>query len=230
VIKLGDGVEELALCRGVDLVLSDLPSGATRHEYDRRPDLKVFWLAVWRALKPKGSVVLLASSFDFAAALVASEPRVFRYDLVWHKTLATGFLNARRAPLRAHEYVLVFSRRAGIYRPQMLPGATPIHAARQKSLGANYGRKIRASSSRAGATDRYPTSVLSFSSVGTSSGDRSHPQQKPVDLLRWLVRSYSRPRDLVVDPFAGSGSTGAACEAEGRRFLGWDVNPAYGDA
>ena len=229
-VQLGDGIAGLrALELGsVGLVLSDLPSGATRHEFDTRPRLPAMWEAIWHALAADGAAVLMASSFDFAAALVASEPKAFRYDLVWHKSLATGFLSAKKRPLRAHEFVMVFSRVSSRYEPQMLGGATPIHAARQRSHGPNYGRMTASTESRAGATDRFPTSVLSFSSVGTSSKERRHPQQKPTDLLAWLLRTYSAPGALVADPFAGSGSTAVACGNEGRRFVGWDVNSKYG--
>lgn len=229
-VRLGDGVDGLrGLAAGsVGLVLSDLPSGATRHAHDKRPNLQAMWAAVWHALAPNGTAVLMASSFNFASALVAAEPKAFRYDLIWHKSLATGFLSAKKRPLRSHEFILVFSRAAGVYEPQMLQGATPIHAARRRSHGPNYGRMTASTESRAGATDRFPTSVLAFSSVGTSSKERKHPQQKPTDLLRWLLRTYSERGALVADPFAGSGSTAVACEAEGRRFAGWDINPKFG--
>jgi site-specific DNA-methyltransferase (adenine-specific) len=163
----------------------------------------------------------------FATTVVASQQRQFRYDLVWSKSVATGFLNARHRPLRAHELILVFARSRTVYHPQMVRGASPIHAARRKGCGENY-NEARSAPSRAGATDRFPTSVLEFGCVGTSDRRRRHPQQKPEGLLRWLVRTYSNPRDLVVDPTAGSGSTGDAAEAEGRRFLGWDINPRFG--
>lgn len=229
-VLLGDGIAELARLEpgSVDLLLSDLPSGATRHAYDKRPDLSAFWEATWSALRADGAAVLMASSMVFANALVASQPTRFRYDMIWHKSLATGFLNARKRPLRAHEFILVFSRAEPPYIPQMLTGATPIHDARRASHGANYGAMSKATRTRLGAVDRYPVSVLPFASVGTSSRERVHPQQKPVDLLRYLLRTYSRQGGLVVDPFAGSGSTGEACAIEGRRFRGWDLNPKFG--
>lgn len=226
-VMLGDGIaglQRLGL-HSVNLLLSDLPSGRTRNAYDHRPHLPAFWAAAWRAVEPQGCVVLMADSIGFAAALIASEPDTFRYDLIWHKSVATGFLNAAAQPLRTHEFVLVFSRVPTVYHPQMIEGASPIHAARRRAHGKNYGPMTQSTEARAGATDRYPTSVLEFASVGTSSSERRHPQQKPVPLLRWLVRTYSQPGDLVVDPYAGSGSTGEAAMSEGRRFLGWDVNP-----
>lgn len=229
-VTLGCGIAGLRSLRAgsVDLVLSDLPSGETKASFDVKPDLLAMWTAIWGALAPAGSVVLMASSLRFAAEIIAScEPRSFRYDLVWSKSVATGFLNARKRPLRAHEYILFFSREPGVYTPQMATGATPIHAARRKATGRNY-NEAQSMPSRAGATDRWPTSVLEFGSVGTSSAERTHPQQKPVDLLRWIIRTYSAPGALIADPFAGSGSTGRAAAVEGRRFVGWDSDPEFG--
>lgn len=224
-----DAIEGLlALRQGeTGLILSDLPSGETRAPFDRKPDLEKLWPACWHALRPSGRVVLFASSLRFAAEIMESQADAFRHDLVWSKSVATGFLNAKKQPLRAHEFILVFSRSGGIYNPQMIEGATPIHAARRRAHGENYGAMTASTRSRAGATDRYPTSVLEFGSVGTSSKERVHPQQKPVALLRWLIRSYSSPGDLVVDPFAGSGSTGHAAFAEGRLFVGFDSDPRF---
>lgn len=205
------------------LILCDLPSGETRATFDKPVCMGDFWRAARHALRDDGVAVLMASSFRFAASLVKSQPALFRYDLVWSKSLATGHLNASSRPLRAHEFILVFSRKRSTYNPQMLQGASPIHAARRRAHGENYNPMTRATDSRAGATDRFPTSVLEFASVGTSSKARVHPQQKPVPLLEWLIRTYTREGDLVVDPCAGSGSAGTAAAATNRRFVGWDT-------
>lgn len=229
-VELGDGIAGLSSLRAgsANLVLSDLPSGETRAPFDRVPDLALLWPAVWHALPRAGVAVFMASSLRFAARLIASQPEAFRYDLVWSKSVATGFLNAKKRPLRAHEFVLIFSREVGAYTPQMMTGATPIHAARRRSHGENYNGMTASADSRAGATDRYPTSVLEFGSVGTSDSNRRHPQQKPEALLRWLIRTYSHRGALVVDPCAGSGSTGEAAIAESRTFRGWDSDPRFG--
>lgn len=229
-VTFGDGLAGLSsLAPGsVGLVLSDLPSGQSRAKTDRAPVFEHLWAQTWRALRDDGAAVFMASHFTFAMALVVSQPDAFRYDLIWHKTRAGGFLNAKRQPLRAHEFVLVFSRFTPPYAPQMCKVGRPIHSnAGRGSSGENYGA-AGGGRSRAGATDRYPRSVLTFPSIGTTDRQRTHHQQKPVDLLRWCVRTYSRPGDLVVDPYAGSGSTGEAAEAEGRSFLGWDVDPRFG--
>lgn len=233
-VTLGDGINGLwSLEDGtVDLILCDPPSSETQAKFDVKLDLQSFWNAAWGSLKPSGTVVLLASSLRFASEIIGMSV-YFRYDLIWSKSVATGFLNAKERPLRAHEFILVFHRprksafNGPAYHPQMVEGASPIHAARRLSTGENYG-EVAPSRSRAGATDRWPTSVMEFGCVGTSDKKRIHPQQKPEAMLRWLVRTYSNLDDLVVDPFAGSGSTGNAAIAEGRRFLGWDSDPRFG--
>jgi hypothetical protein len=145
---LGDGIDGLvSMSRGsAALVLSDLPSGETAAKFDRAPDFARFWPAVWEALSPTGCAVLMASSLRFAAAVVASQPKAFRYDMVWEKTLATGHLNAANRPLRAHEFVLVFARTGTtVFNPQYLETGVPI-----SSVGAgvatgseNYGGSRR---------------------------------------------------------------------------------------
>lgn len=226
------GLELLESLRpgSVGLVLSDLPSGETNAPFDRVPDLERFWCAAWSALRPHGNVVVMASSLRFANHLVMSQPKAFRYELVWRKTKKTGFLNAAQRPLRQHEFVLVFWRAGrGTYNPQMLETSVPISSVKggyASHKGKNYDRYVSARS-RAGATDRYPASVLDFSSVPSRSKDRRHHQQKPVELLRYLVQTYSDAGDLVVDPFAGSGSTGVAAIESERQFLGCDINPAF---
>ena len=228
-----DGLAGLrSLARGsVGLVLSDLPSGETRAAFDRPPSFPDFWSAVWRALRDDGAAVLMASRIQFAAALVVSQPDAFRYDLIWHKSIAGGAMNVRHRPLRAHEFVLIFSRSQNTYHPQMRQGLPPVNCnpkvgSSSENYGASNGENYR--QKRMGSTDRYPWSVLSFASLGTRDPSRRHPQQKPVDLLRWCVRTYSNPGDLVVDPYAGSGASGEAAKLEGRRFFGWDTDPRFG--
>lgn len=237
-VTLEDGLAGLlALEAGcVDLVLSDLPSGETAAEFDVKPDWSRFWPAVWHALKPGGQAVLMASSLRFAAELYGSQAKHFRYEMVWEKRLAVGFLNAKKAPLRAHEFVLVFSRKVGTYNPQMLVGFEPITSNARLGLdrvtervSESYGfAKSKRGVARTGATDRYPRSVLNDGHVAQNSRTRCHPQQKPQALLRRLVRQYSNSGELVADPYAGSGSTGAAAEAEGRRYRCWDIHPRFG--
>lgn len=235
-VQLGDGLDGLFALEAasVSLILSDLPSGETAAAFDRAPHLPGFWLAVDHALKPSGVVVLMASSIRFASDVIASRPKWFRYDLVWEKSIATGFLNVRHRPLRNHEFILVFGAgKDPAFAAQMLETGIPIsrNGERGSRGSENYGTtRYSGGVARAGRTDRFPRSVLKFKSVHVRDPSRTHPQQKPVDLFRYLVRTYSEPGDLVADPYAGSGTTGHACIAQGRRYACWDSDPRFGVA
>lgn len=230
-VTLGDGIEGLlTLPKGsAGLVLSDLPSGETQAPFDKRPNLRMLWHAAWQALRPDGVVVFMAHSLLFASDLMRSTP-YYRYEYIWKKNQATGFLNAKTRPLRNHEYALVFFKEEGPYTPQMRQGHPPISKYTQRSMSENYGKKETESHSRAGATDRFPLSVLEFDCLYQRDPERVHPQQKPTELLEFLIRTHSDEQALVVDPYAGSGSTGRAAVAAGRGFMGWDSDPRFGHA
>ena len=233
-VELGDGLAGLLTlpAGSVDLVLSDLPSGETCAVFDEAPALDALWPAIWHALKPNGIACLMASSIRFAAALITSQPRAFRYDIVWSKSIATGFLSAGHRPLRSHEFVLLFWRgKVPTFNAQMLETGVPINrnGDRGSKGSENWGNGGRGRGvSRFGKTDRFPRSVLKFRSVHVRDPLRTHPQQKPVDLFSSLVRTYSEVGDLVADPYSGAGTTGHACIAEGRRYRCWDSDARFG--
>ena len=206
----------------VDLVFCDLPSGETQAHFDNPIDLAEFWAAAWPALKPSGAVVLMASSLRFAADVIASEPKAYRYDVVWEKGAASGHLNAHRQPMRAHEFVLVFYRSAATYNAQMTTGHAEYGRVVAGPQSANYGQQTAAVVT-VGSSERQPRSVLKTQHTGGT--ERRHPQQKPQALLQWVVRTYTNPGDLVVEPCAGSGSMGVAATGDGRRYIGWDFEP-----
>lgn len=230
-VLLGDAIAGLWLlpAGSVDLVFSDLPSGETEAPTDRAPDLPALFDAVWHALKPSGVVVFMASSLRFTAAVLAAASPFYRYDLVWEKSAATGFLNAKRRPMRAHEHLLVFWREPGTYNPQETTGHKPTNPIKGARSGrtANYGA-MGAKRFVEAKTTRAPRSVLRIASLGTSSKLRVHHQQKPAALCEWVIRTYSNPGDLVVDPYAGSGVAVREAERLGRRGLGFDSDPAFG--
>ena len=207
----------------VDLVFCDLPSGETQAHFDNPIDLAEFWAAAWPALKPSGAVVLMASSLRFAAEVIASEPKAYRYDVVWEKGRATGFLNAGRQPMRCHEFILVFYRASGTYNPQKTTGHESVRVLASGGSGANYG--ATKDGVRYESADRFPRSVLPIGAIANSSAERRHPQQKPQAVLQWVVRTYTNPGDLVAEPCAGSGSMGVAATGDGRRYIGWDFEP-----
>lgn len=205
--------------RSVGLLLTDPPSGETKAANDVVPDLDGFWEQVERVCS--GRVVIICSSLRFVEIVRASatvEP-ARGHDAIWVKGMATGHLNASICPMRSHEHVLVHGK--GPFNPQF--GEAEARSGwRRGGTGENYGDQAR--SVYRGGSKRHPRTDLHFPGVGTSSAERRHHQQKPLGLLAYLIRTYSDPVDLVVDPFAGSFSTGVAALQEGRRFVGWDLD------
>lgn len=226
-IHTGDGLAGLrSLDAGsVDLVFCDLPSGETQAHFDNPIDLAELWPAAWACLKPNGAVVLMASSLRYAAQVIASEPKAYRYDVVWEKERASGFLNAARMPMRAHEFLLMFCRSTGTYNPQRTTGHRPKSSVSNSGdAQANYGDSGGVAYQEGGDTTRLPRSVMRTPNAANKAR-RRHPQQKPIPLLEWVVKTYTNEGELVADPCAGSGSMGVAAIGLRREFVGWDFEP-----
>lgn len=206
----------------IDLVLCDLPYGTTRAPWDAVIPFAPLWEAYSRLLKQGGAVVLTAAQ-PFTSAVVMSNPKWFRYDLVWEKSKATGFLNAKRQPLRAHESILVFSPKAPPYNPQMEYGEAYDKGVRKEQTdGDVYGRFEQRRIVSDGK--RYPRSVKYFKTAEREGG--FHKSQKPVAMMEYLIRTYSDPGAVVLDNAMGSGTTGVACINTGRSFIGIDSDHA----
>ena len=225
-IAMGDCIEVMRDIKdgSIDMVLCDLPYGCTKNKWDSVIPFDGLWESYERIVKPDGAIVLFASGM-FTAELMASNRRIWRYNLVWAKTTPTGFLNAKRMPLRSHEDVCVFYRKPPKYNPIMTK-------AQRKSSSAASGRGSKAAASYGdyGRTsydsdERYPTSVLEFAT--DKQREALHPTQKPVALLRHLIAMYTDEGDAVLDNCMGSGSTGVACIGSGRRFVGIEADEGY---
>lgn len=212
----------------IDLVLCDLPYGVTQNVGDKPLDLDALWAQYHRISKEDAAIVLFAQG-TFYIDLVQSNRREFRYDLVWDKSLTTGFLNAKKMPLRQHEQIAVFYRRAPTYNPQFTQGE-PLHSRGRSYMthapkNQNYGTIKNQDDTRAGATEKYPTSIVRFPKPHPSAA--LHRTEKPVELLRWLIRTYSNPGDCVLDNCMGAGGTGVAAALEKRQFIGVEIDPKY---
>lgn len=208
--------------QSVDMILCDLPYGTTRCAWDSVVPLAPLWEQYRRVIKLRGAVVLTAAQ-PFTSALVMSNPAWFRYDWVWEKGSATGHLNAKRAPMRAHESVLLFCDGQPTYNAQFTHGHVRKSATRTVLTSEVYGKadKVTAYDS----TSRYPRSVQFFSSDKQRS--KLHPTQKPVALMEYLIRTYTNEGDLVLDNTMGSGTTGVAAIRSGRRFIGIERDENY---
>lgn len=203
----------------VDLVLADLPYGTTQNKWDSVIPLAPLWKEYWRLLKPNGAVVLTAAQ-PFTSQLVVSEPQHFRYQNVWDKSQITGFLNAKKQPLRRHEDVLVFYQSQPTYNPQFEAGR-PYRIKRRHATN-NYGAQTPNETDSDGR--RYPTSIIS---IPQERSKDSHPTQKPVPLFEYLIRTYTNEGDTVLDNTMGSGTTGVACANTARRFIGIEQDARY---
>ena len=241
-LRRGDCLEEMHQLRDgcADLVLTDPPYNTTNLDFDRiRIDWRCWWAEVHRVTTPQAIVAVFAAQ-PFATDLINTNRADFRYDLVWHKTYRVGHLSANVRPMRAHESVLIFCRRFGVmsrpqhrdpslpapvqsvYNPQFTEGGKPYtHHYREGQRAKHYHGGGKALPPRVNTGRRYPTSVLTY------GRDRKswHPTQKPLDLGRWLVRTYSHPGMTVLDPFAGGGNLPLAALLEGRNVIASEVDP-----
>lgn len=209
----------------VDLVLTDPPYGTTALKWDTAPNLAEFWQLINRVLKETGVVVSFCAQ-PFTTDLINSNRKEFRYELIWSKTCPVGFLDSKMRPLRAHENIVIFARKlkASTYNPQMTVGTPYTRKRTAPRETAHYG-KIKDSGMPTNNTGtRYPRSVLHHNNKQRPA---LHPTQKPLDLVEWLVRTYSNEGELVLDPFMGSGTTVVAAARCGRRAIGIEREADY---
>lgn len=215
----------------IDLILCDLPYGITHNSWDNVISLEKLWQHYRRLIKPDG-VIILTGQGIFTAKLILSNTPWFRYKIVWIKSKATNFLNAKKQPLRKHEDLCVFAPGAGIYNPQMIPGK-PYERPLRICLSENYnGFAPHHAKNPSGL--RYPTDVIFYAEsspddfvyikTAETEGQVFHATQKPVALGRYLIRTYSKPGALVLDNACGAGSFLVAAELEARRYIGIEKN------
>ena len=209
--------------RSIDYILCDLPYGLTKAKWDSVIDLKLLWEQYKRIIKPNGSISLFAMS-PFDKVLGCSNLEWLKYEWIWEKSQASGFLNAKKCPMKAHENILVFYKNRPTYNPQKTTGHTPIHSYTKKMDVQNkteiYG-KVNKTISGGGETDRYPRSVIKFASDKQKNklDGTIHPTQKPLLLCEYLIKTYTNEGDLVLDDTAGSGTTGLAANNLNRDFI-----------
>ena len=208
----------------MDLILCDLPYGITnQNKWDSVIPFELLWISYRRLIKENGVIVLTAQN-KFTILLASSALDLYRYNIVWEKTKAGGFLNAKRMPLQAHEDVLVFYKKLPTYNPQMEVGKPYTKKAVTDGDGANYGSFSRVGTTAINAGTRYPRSVVKIANDHHGS---LHPTQKPLALLEYLVKTYSNEGDLVLDNCMGSGTTGVACKNLNRSFIGIELDSTY---
>ena len=206
--------------RCIDMVLCDLPYGTTQNKWDSVIPLDELWAEYKRIVKDNGAIVLTSQGL-FTAQLMLSNPKQFKYKWIWEKSKPTNFLNVKKQPLRKYEDVCVFYKKQPTYNPQMIDGEPYDKGVRKNQLSGSYGdfHPVHVHSDG----KRYPTDVIYFKTA-ESEGEVIHPTQKPVELGRYFVRTYTNPGDLVLDNTFGSGSFLLSALMEGRNFVGIEKN------
>lgn len=219
--KIADG--------SVDAIICDPPFQTTDCDWDVRLPMEEMWLQFNRVTKQNGAIVLF-SQLPFAVDLINANRKMFRYEWVWEKTIACGFLNANKMPLRAHENILVFYRRLPTYNPQFSTGKPYSRTHADRAAGVY--RKAKGIETVNDGTKYYPRDVIKFTSVQSlnKTEPRVHPTQKPVALMEFLVQTYTDQWETVLDATMGSGSTGVACMNTRRRFIGFETDKNFFDA
>ena len=178
--------------KSIDMVLCDLPYGTTQNKWDSVIPLGELWQQYRRIVKDDGAIVLTSQGM-FTAELMVSNPKMFRYKWIWEKSKSTNFLNAKKQPLRKHEDVCVFYRRQPVYHPQMIDGEPYDKGIRKNQMSGSYGdfQPVHVHSDG----KRYPTDIIYFKTA-ESEGKVFHPTQKPVELGRYFVRTYTNPGEI----------------------------------
>lgn len=223
-MEIGNGTflhgDCLELMRGlsegsVDMVLCDLPYGTTQNKWDSVIPFDALWKQYWRVCKPNAAVVLTAAQ-PFTSALVMSQVQYFKYDWTWDKKNPTGFLNAKKQPLRVKEDICVFYREQCTYNPEMdVRGKPRVKGGYNKEGGSdNYGTF---DDRKSVSNEYYPTNILPVSNADRAG--KTHPTQKPVALFEYLIRTYTNEGGVVLDNTAGSGTTAIAAENSGRKWI-----------
>ena len=208
--------------KSVDMILCDLPYGTTACKWDTIIPFEPLWEQYERVIKDNGAIALTASQ-PFTSALVMSNTKLFRYEWVWRKSRPSNPFLAKKQPLRYHENVLVFYKKQPTYNPVMKKGeknhATKGFASKHNIQNVQYQWDANTSDLK------YPSSVIDIKS--TDSTRNLHPTQKPVELMEYLIKTYTNEGDTVLDNTMGSGTTGVACINTNRNFIGIELDEKY---
>lgn len=212
----------------IDMICCDLPYGVTQHKSDVVIPFDKLWMQYERIIKDNGCIALFGRGL-FYVDLVNSNRKLFRYDLVWDKVLTSGFLNAKRMPLRQHEQIAIFYKKLPVFNPQFTEGK-PLHGKGSAYLSKelkneNYGKFQSTDDARKGSTEKYPTSILRFAKPHPSVA--KHRTEKSIECLEWLIKTYTNEGDVVLDNCMGAGSCGVACVKNNRNFIGMELNEKY---
>jgi DNA modification methylase len=220
--------------KSIDMIFCDLPYGTTNCRWDSMIDLPKLWNEYERIIKDNG-VILLFAQTPFDKVLGASNLKLLKYEWIWEKTQATGHLNAKKMPMKAHENILVFYKNLPTYNPQKTDGhERKVSKGYQRDIcikrrdekwGDNYLYGKETTAPDYDSTERYPRSVLIFPSDKQKS--KLHPTQKPLALIEYMIKTYTNEGDLILDNTCGSGTTGLGAKNLGRNYIMMEQDPDH---
>jgi len=209
----------------IDMIFSDLPYGTTKNKWDTVIDLPALWKQYERVIKDNGCIALWSQS-PFDKILACSNLNMYRYEWIIEKTTGTGFLNAKKMPLKVHENILIFYKKLPTYNPQKTTGHKRKVSKAEHKINCvkttNYGDHNLTSYD---STERYPRDVIKFKTDKQTS--THHPTQKPLESCEYIVKTYTNENDIILDNTMGSGTTGVACINTNRKFIGIELDQGY---
>ena len=209
----------------IDAVICDPPYGVTGNKWDEIIPINSMWEKINKLIKEDGIIILFSDGL-FTSKLKLSNEKNWKYDLIWDKVLSSGFLNAKKRPLRRHEMISIFYNKYGTYNPQKVKGNKNHGQGSKKEpiKNTNYGNfKYDKEAKNDGM--KYPVSILRFQKP--TAGNAVHPTQKPTEVMEYLIKTYTNENETVLDFTMGSGSTGVACVKTNRKFIGIELDPDY---
>jgi site-specific DNA-methyltransferase (adenine-specific) len=210
--------------KSIDAIICDLPYGTTACKWDSILPLDKLWIEYKRILKPSG-VILLTASQPFTTVLIGNDLKMFKYNLVWDKVAITNPMLAKKQPMRCHEDILVFYDKQPTYNPQMRVGVKWSRAGKKQHTTDTLGQSTLFNNGSDESEIKYPKSIVTFSNADKTKNE--HPTQKPIDLMEWLIKTYTNEGDMVLDNTMGSGTTNLACLKLNRKSIGIEKEKQY---
>jgi site-specific DNA-methyltransferase (adenine-specific) len=219
--------------KSVDMILCDLPYGTTACKWDVIIPFEPLWKHYERIIKDNGAIVLTASQ-PFTSVLVMSNPKLFKHQWQWIKNKPTGAFSAKYMPMKANEDVLVFCKNKANYYPIMVKRTEKeFKECYRKNDSKSWGNNIQNHKDNLIIRKpkdeqwfKYPTNILNIAKDDKRDGTQ-HPTQKPLELMEYLIKTYTKEGETVLDNCMGSGTTGVACKKTGRHFIGIEKDPKY---
>jgi len=219
----GDCLEEMKKIKdnSIDMCLTDPPYGTSACKWDSVISFDPMWVQLKRIVKDNGAICLFGQN-PFTANLIMSNPKMYRYDVIWQKDNLKNFFFVKKQIGKVHELISIFYKKQPTYNPQMRKGFLPQQTG-GVGMVATHKLNKKKKATRQGATDRYPISIIEVCSLKKAI----HPTQKPVKLLEFFINSFSNKDETILDFTMGSGSTGVACKNLNRKFVGIEDNEEY---